>query len=134
MAVDGLVTLVSRRNQAETVERLIAAVTAHGAAVLACIDHAKAAAAVDMTLLPTEVDPLWQCARRHAADAGGPDDGPRSAAARAGVDGRRGRDPPRLLPTRNGWPQRHGAAAGHEGDAQGDARFSSAAVAADATG
>ncbi len=55
MAVDGLVTLVSKRNQAETVERLIAAVTAHGAAVLACVDHAKAAAAVDMTLLPTEV-------------------------------------------------------------------------------
>jgi uncharacterized protein (DUF302 family) len=55
MAVDGPVTLTSRHDQAQTLERLIAAVTAHGAAVLGRVDHAKGAASVGLSLLPTEV-------------------------------------------------------------------------------
>jgi uncharacterized protein (DUF302 family) len=55
MAVDGLITLTSRHSPGETMERLIAAVTARGAAVLARVDHAKAADSVGLSLPPTEV-------------------------------------------------------------------------------
>jgi uncharacterized protein (DUF302 family) len=52
---EGLVTLVSRNGPAQTMDRLAAAIAARGAAVLARVDHAKAAAAVGLTLQPTEV-------------------------------------------------------------------------------
>jgi uncharacterized protein (DUF302 family) len=52
---DGLVTRVSQFGPKETMDRLAAAVTARGMAVLARIDHAGAAASVGLTLRPTEV-------------------------------------------------------------------------------
>ena len=55
MAAEGLVTRASRNGPVETVDRLTAAITARGAAVLARVDHAKAAASVGLTLKPTEV-------------------------------------------------------------------------------
>jgi uncharacterized protein (DUF302 family) len=132
MAVDGLVTLESRRNQTETVERLIAAVTAHGAAVLACIDHAKAAAAVDLALLPTEVvlfgaaragTPLMQAVQTMGLDL------PLRALVwtdAAGVTRLSYNDPEWLA-------ERHGAAAGHEATLKAMRQFL-AAVAGEATG
>jgi uncharacterized protein (DUF302 family) len=77
MVVDGLVTLVSRHDQAQTVDRVIAAVTARGAAVLGRVDHAKGAASVGLSLLPTEVvsfgnpragTPLMQAAQTMGID------------------------------------------------------------------
>ncbi len=132
MAVDELVTLASKRNQAETVERLIAAVTAHGAAVLACIDHAKAAAAVDMTLLPTEVilfgnaragTPLMQAVQTTGLDL------PLRALVWTDASG-----VTRLAYNDPAWiAERHGAAAGHEATLTAMRRFL-AAVAGEATG
>jgi uncharacterized protein (DUF302 family) len=55
MVVDGLVTVSSRHSPEETMDRLITAVTSHGAAVLARVDHAKAAASIGLSLRPTEV-------------------------------------------------------------------------------
>src|SRR5262249_37605413 len=55
MTIEGLTTTPSRHGPAETMERLAAAVTARGIAILARIDHAAAAAAVGMTLRPTAV-------------------------------------------------------------------------------
>ena len=55
MTVAGLITVASRHGPDETMDRLIAAVTARGAAVLARIDHAAAAASAGMGLRPTEV-------------------------------------------------------------------------------
>jgi uncharacterized protein (DUF302 family) len=55
MIPDGLTSLVSAYASKETMERVVAAVTASGMAVLARIDHAAAAASVGMTLRPTEV-------------------------------------------------------------------------------
>ena len=132
MAIDGLVTVLSRRSQAETVERLIAAVTAHGAAVLACIDHAKAAAAVDLTLLPTEVilfgnaragTPLMQAVQTIGLDL------PLRALVWTDAEGvtRLGYNDPAWL------AERHGAASGHEAALKAMQAFL-AAVAADATG
>ena len=53
--VDGLATVRSSHGPKETMDRLAAAVTARGITILARIDHAGAAAAVGMTLRPTEV-------------------------------------------------------------------------------
>ena len=132
MAIDGLVTLESRRNQAETVERLIAAVTAHGAAVLARIDHAKAAAAVDMTLLPTEVilfgnaragTPLMQAVQTMGLEL------PLRALVWTDASG-----VTRLAYNDPEWlALRHGAAAGHEATLKAMRAFL-ASVASDATG
>ncbi len=55
MTPEGLIVLTSRHEPKETMERLVAAVTARGAAVVARIDHAAAAAAVGLALPPTEV-------------------------------------------------------------------------------
>src|ERR1700742_198780 len=51
----GLITLASKYTPKDTVDRLVAAVTARGMAVLARIDHAAAAHAVGLELRPTEV-------------------------------------------------------------------------------
>ena len=50
-----LVTCLSNHGPKETMDRLVAAVTARGITVLARIDHAAAAAKVGMQLRPTEV-------------------------------------------------------------------------------
>ena len=55
MTPNGLTTSESRYNPKETMERLVAAVTARGAAVLSRVDHAAAAASVGLQLQPTEV-------------------------------------------------------------------------------
>ncbi|HEX4027320.1 MAG TPA: DUF302 domain-containing protein [Rhizomicrobium sp.] len=53
--VEGLIVLASAHGPAETMQKLIAAVTEKGLAVLAHIDHAAAAAKVGMALLPTDL-------------------------------------------------------------------------------
>ena len=55
MTPDGLTTFTEQFGPAETMDRLAAAVTGRGMAVLARIDHAAAAAKVGMALRPTEV-------------------------------------------------------------------------------
>ena len=55
MIPDGLIVRESRHDPHETAERLAAAVTAHGMAVMARVDHAAAAAKVGLSLRPTEV-------------------------------------------------------------------------------
>lgn len=55
MTPDGLTTIASMFGPKETMDRLVAAVTARGMAVLARIDHAAAAAKIGMALRPTEV-------------------------------------------------------------------------------
>src|SRR5256885_6767279 len=55
MAVDGLTTLSSSNAPKDTMNRLEAAVKAHGMTVFARIDHAAGAAAVGLSLRPTEL-------------------------------------------------------------------------------
>ena len=55
MTPEGLIVRASRHDPKETMDRLVAAVTARGASVVARIDHAAAAAAVGLALAPTEV-------------------------------------------------------------------------------
>ena len=55
MIVDGLVTCPSRLGPRETMDRVAAAVTVRGMAILARIDHAAAAQAVGLSLPPIEV-------------------------------------------------------------------------------
>ncbi len=55
MAPDGLVIRASQAGPGETMDRLVAAVTARGMTVMARIDHAAAAAKVGLDLRPTEV-------------------------------------------------------------------------------
>ena len=74
MTPEGLIVRVSRHEPKETMDRLAAAVTARGAAVVARVDHAAAAAAVGLALAPTEVLVFGNPRGRHAADAGGADD------------------------------------------------------------
>jgi uncharacterized protein (DUF302 family) len=52
---EGLTTCLSNHGQRATMDRLLAAVEAHGMTVFARIDHAAAAASVGMELRPTEV-------------------------------------------------------------------------------
>jgi uncharacterized protein (DUF302 family) len=52
---DGLTICPSQHGPKETMDRLVAAVTGRGMAILARIDHAGAAANVGMELRPTEV-------------------------------------------------------------------------------
>jgi uncharacterized protein (DUF302 family) len=52
---DGLTICPSQHGPKETMDRLVAAVTGRGMAILARIDHAGAAAKVGMELRPTEV-------------------------------------------------------------------------------
>jgi uncharacterized protein (DUF302 family) len=54
MTPEGLTIRSSDFDPRETMDRFVAAVTKRGAAVLARIDHAGAAAAVGLTLRPTE--------------------------------------------------------------------------------
>jgi uncharacterized protein (DUF302 family) len=53
--VEGLIVTASAHGPAETMQKLIAAVTEKGLAVLAHIDHAAAATKVGMALLPTDL-------------------------------------------------------------------------------
>jgi uncharacterized protein (DUF302 family) len=55
MTPDGLTTVASAHDPAETANRLVAAIAAKGMAVMARVDHARAAAEVGLTLRPTEV-------------------------------------------------------------------------------
>src|SRR5215813_13941850 len=55
MAADGLTTLSSRHGPKETMDRLEAEVKAKGLTVFARIDHAAGAAAVGLSLRPTEL-------------------------------------------------------------------------------
>ena len=55
MTPEGLIVRASRHEPKETMDRLVAAVTARGAAVVARVDHAAAAATVGLALAPTEV-------------------------------------------------------------------------------
>jgi uncharacterized protein (DUF302 family) len=55
MTPDGLTICPSQHGPKETMDRLVAAVTGRGMAMLARIDHAAAAAKVGMDLRPTEV-------------------------------------------------------------------------------
>jgi uncharacterized protein (DUF302 family) len=55
MSDNGLVTVPSQFPAGETMQRLVAAVTARGMTVFARIDHADGAAKVGMTLRPTEL-------------------------------------------------------------------------------
>jgi len=55
MTDNGLVTIRSQFSTGETMQRLVAAVTARGMIVFARIDHADGAAKVGMKLRPTEL-------------------------------------------------------------------------------
>ena len=55
MTDNGLVTIASRFPVAETIERLMAAITARNMLVFARIDHAGGAAKAGMSLRPTEL-------------------------------------------------------------------------------
>ncbi len=58
MTVDGLKTHLSRYEPSETVARVLSVVERLAMTVLARVDHAAAAATVDMALRPTEVIPF----------------------------------------------------------------------------
>ena len=77
MTPDGLPICSSKYGPKETMDRLVAAVTSRGMAILASIDHAAAAAKVGMELRPTEVvlfgnpragTPLMQAAQTMGID------------------------------------------------------------------
>jgi uncharacterized protein (DUF302 family) len=55
MTPEGLIVRASRHEPKETMDRLAAAVTKRGAAVVARVDHAAAAGTVGLALAPTEV-------------------------------------------------------------------------------
>ena len=55
MATDGLITIKSSFGPEDTMKRLEAEVKAKGLTVFAHVDHAAGAAAVDMTLRPTDL-------------------------------------------------------------------------------
>jgi uncharacterized protein (DUF302 family) len=55
MAVDGLISVLSDFGPRDTADRLAAEIAARGMTVFARIDHAAGAAAVGMTMRPTEV-------------------------------------------------------------------------------
>ena len=55
MTPEGMTIVRSRHDPKTTMDRLAAAVTARGAAIMARIDHAAGAAAVGLALRPTEV-------------------------------------------------------------------------------
>ncbi len=77
MTIEGLTSRASSHGPRETMDRLVAAVTARGMAVLVRIDHAGAAVKVGLTLRPTELlifgnakagTPLMQTAQTMAID------------------------------------------------------------------
>ena len=55
MSENGLITITSNHSVKETLDRLEASLRGNGVTVFARIDHAAAAASVDMTLPPTEL-------------------------------------------------------------------------------
>jgi uncharacterized protein (DUF302 family) len=55
MAVEGLVSVLSRFGAKETIDRLEAALLANGAAIFARVDHAAGAAQAGQSLRPTEL-------------------------------------------------------------------------------
>jgi uncharacterized protein (DUF302 family) len=55
MADDGLVTIESNHSVTDTIDRVAASLASKGVTVFARIDHAAAAASVDMPLRPTEL-------------------------------------------------------------------------------
>jgi uncharacterized protein (DUF302 family) len=55
MAADGLITVLSKYGPKETMERLEAEVKAKGLTVFAHVDHAAGAAAVGLSLRPTDL-------------------------------------------------------------------------------
>ena len=55
MDEDGLITIRSNHPVAETIDRLVERVEAHGMQVFARIDHAAGAAAAGLPLRPTEL-------------------------------------------------------------------------------
>ena len=55
MAVDGLITIQSSYGPEETIKRLEAEITSRGMTVFAHIDHMAGAAAVGLSLRPTDV-------------------------------------------------------------------------------
>ena len=55
MMPDGMIICQSAHGPKETMDRLAAAVTSRGMTILACIDHAAAAATAGLELRPTEV-------------------------------------------------------------------------------
>jgi uncharacterized protein (DUF302 family) len=55
MAADGLISIRSQRGPKETMDRLEGEVAARGMTVFARVDHAAGAAAVGMSLRPTEL-------------------------------------------------------------------------------
>jgi uncharacterized protein (DUF302 family) len=55
MAVDGLITLPSSQGPKDTMDKFEAEVKAKGLTVFARVDHAAGAAAVGLTLAPTEL-------------------------------------------------------------------------------
>lgn len=76
-SVTGLTVVASEHDPSETADRLAAAVTSHGMTVMARIDHAAAAAAVGLSLRPTEVivfgNPLGGTPLMQAAQTAGID-------------------------------------------------------------
>ncbi len=132
MSVEGLIVRASRHESRETMDRLAAAVTARGAAVVVRIDHAEAAAVAGLALPPTEVlvfgnpragTPLMQAAQTIGIDL------PLRALVWRDASGAThvGYNDPRWL------ARRHGVEAGHEAILKGMADFL-AAVAEEAAG
>jgi len=77
MSPEGLITVASNLQPNETMDRLAAAISAHGMAILARIDHTAAAAGAGFDLRPTEVlifgnpragTPLMQAAQTMGID------------------------------------------------------------------
>ena len=77
MTPEGFIARASRHDPKATMDRLVAAVTARGAAVVARVDHAAAATTVGLALAPTEVlifgnpragTPLMQAAQTIGVD------------------------------------------------------------------
>ena len=132
MTPQGLIVRASRHDPKETMERLVAAVTARGAEVVARVDHAAAAATVGLTLTPTELlifgnpkagTPLMQAAQTIGVDL------PLKALVWRDAAGTThlGYNDPHWL------ARRHGAEAGHEADLKAMAALL-AAVAEEAAG
>ena len=127
MTPEGMIVRASRHEPKETMDRLAAAVTARGAAVVARVDHAAAAGAVGLALPPTEVlifgnpragTPLMQAAQTIGIDL------PLKALVWRDASGATfvGYDDPRWL------ARRHGLEAGHEASLRAMADFLAAAV------
>ena len=127
MSVEGLIVRPSRHDPKATMDRLVAAVTSRGVAVIARVDHAAAAAAVGLALAPTEAlifgnpkagTPLMQAAQTIGIDL------PLRALVWRDASGATfvGYNDPRWL------AQRHGVDAGHEAILKTMADFLAAAV------